>query len=475
MYEFPHLGDFRDRDLERAALEEWWSQDDDHPLMVLYGRRRTGKSWLFRRFAHGKDAIILVCDRRSEGAQIGKFAEALEPILKFRPALTSMTDVYRVIYGLEGKRLVVIDEFPELFGPRKHPDSELMAVLEDVLGSTQVKVILCGSQIGTMKNILASRAPLHGRARPLQVHPFPFQRAKEFLAARPAIDLIERHAIAGGMPRYLNLMNRQEPLKNLICHLLLSPNGTLFQEPRTVLEMELADTGVYFSLLEALAKHKEMEWSLLVSESGVDSGNASKYVRVLLDLDIVERTAAAFTAKGKGRGHRYRVRDPLIRFWFHFVFPYQEAITADLSPEAHYARNVAPHLTEHVSVSFEDICRSWVAHEFEATTDYVASWWGNAMNKLRHAGTRTSEEIDIVGVHQRSATVIGEVKWTKSAMPKSVLDVLRTYKIPALQQARIDVSGAQLVLLSKSGFTPDLQTEADATGVRLVGPDEIVQ
>ena len=72
----------------------------------------------------------------------------------------------------------------------------------------QVKLILCGSQVGTMKHILASRASLHGRARPLQIHPFPFQRAKEFLASRPALDLIERYAIAGGTPRYLNFLNR---------------------------------------------------------------------------------------------------------------------------------------------------------------------------------------------------------------------------------------------------------------------------
>jgi len=475
MFEFPHIASFRDRDTERAALDEWWSQDDDHPVMVVYGRRRTGKSWLFRRFAHGKDAIILICDRRSEGAQIGKFADTLEPILKFRPALTSMTDLYRVIYGLEGKRLVVIDEFPELFGPRKHPDSELMAVLEEVWGRTQIKVLLCGSQIGTMKNILKSRAPLHGRARPLQVQPFPFQRAKDFLSPRPPVDLIDRYAIAGGMPRYLNLLNRSQSFKPLVCNLLLSPIGTLFQEPRTVLEMELTDTGVYFSLLEALAKRKEMEWGDLVNESGVDSGNASKYMSVLQDLGIVERTAPAFSSQGKGRRHQYRVKDPLTRFWFHFVFPFQEAISSDLSPEAHYARNVEPHLTEHVSVTFEDICRSWAAHEYKHTTDYVASWWGNAVNKFRAEGRRTSEEIDIAGVHQRSATVLGEVKWTNAAMPKSILDDLRTYKIPALQQAKIDVAEAKIILISKSGFTRDLEQEAAKTGARLVRLEEVVE
>ncbi|MGH7776884.1 MAG: ATP-binding protein [Candidatus Dormibacterales bacterium] len=474
MYEFPHRDEFRDREAELAALEEWWTQDDDHPVMVVYGRRRTGKSWLFRRFADGKDAVIFVCDRRSEGAQIGKFADTLEPVLRFRPALNTMTDLYRVIYGLDGTRLVVIDEFPELCGPRKHPDSELMAVLEEVWGTTQVKVLLCGSQIGTMRNTLKSRAPLHGRARPLQLQALPFHVARGFLRPHAGVELFDRYAIAGGMPRYLNLLNRSGSLKSLICSLVLSPDGTLFQEPRTVLEMELVQTGVYFSLLEGLAKKKEMEWSDLVNESGIDGGNASKYVRVLEDLGIVEITAPAFSPVGNGRRHRYRVKDPLTRFWFRFVFPYQDAMTSDLSPEAHYARNVEPHLTEHVSVAFEDVCRSWAAREYQHTTDSVASWWGNALNEYRRDGTRTSEEIDIVGAHQRKATVLGEVKWTSAMMPKAVLEDLRTYKIPALQQAKIDVTDAQIILISKSGFTKDLETEAAATGVRLVGLHEVL-
>lgn len=421
MYAFPHRTEFRDRQGELAAMEEWWMRDDDHPVMVVYGRRRTGKSWLFRHFAHGKDAIIFVCDRRSEAAQIGKFADTLEPILKFRPALSSMTDLYRVLYGLEGKRLVVIDEFPELFGTRKQPDSELMAVLEEVWGATRIKVLLCGSQIGTMNNILKARAPLHGRARPLQLLPFSFRVAREFLRVHHNTEFVDRYAIAGGMPRYLNLLNRTGTVKSLICNLLLTQNGTLFQEPRTVLEMELTETRIYFSLLEALAKRKEMEWGDLVNESGVDSGNASKYMSVLQDLGIVDKIAPAFAPQGKGRRHRYRVKDPLTRFWFRFVFPFQDAISSDLSPEAHYARNVEPYLTEHVSVTFEDVCRSWAAREYQHTTDSVASWWGNALNRLRADGSRTSEEIDIVGSHQRTATLIGEVKWTNRPMPKSVL------------------------------------------------------
>jgi AAA+ ATPase superfamily predicted ATPase len=385
-----------------------------------------------------------------------------------------MTDLFRVLYGLDGKRLVVIDEFPELYGARRHPDSELMVVLEEVWGTTQIKLVLCGSQIGTMENILTSRAPLHGRARPMRVQPFSFQMAREFLSGHRDVELIERYAVAGGMPRYLNLLNRPSTLKSLICNLLLNPNGTLFQEPRTVLEMELTETAVYFSLIEALANKKAMEWGDLVNESGVDSGTASKYMSVLQDLGIVDKVAPAFARRGKGRRHRYRVKDHLTRFWFRFVFPNQEALSSDLSPESHYTRNVERQLADFVSATFEDICRSWAAREYQHTTDSVDSWWGNALNRLRAAGNRTSEEIDLVGSHGRAATVIGEVKWTNVPMSKSVLLDLRTFKIPALQQAGIDVGSAEIILISKAGFSRDLETEAAASGVRLVRLQEVV-
>jgi uncharacterized protein len=475
MYDFPHRAEFRDRQAELAAIEEWWRDGHDHPVLVVYGRRRTGKSWLFRAFADRKDAIIFVCDRRSETAQLGKFADALEPILKFRPALRSITDFFRVVYALDGKRLVVIDEFPELFGTRKHPDSELMAVLEDVWATTEIKLVLCGSQIGTMEKLLRSRAPLHGRVRPLRVRPFPFHIAREFLSPHSGVDLVQRYSIAGGMPRYLNLLGRSGALKALICNLLLNPNGTLFQEPRTVLEMELSETAIYFSLIEALAKRKAMEWGELVNVSGVDSGNASKYMSVLQDLEIVERIGPAFAPRAQSRRHRYRVKDHLMRFWFRFVFDYQEALSSDLSAEAHYARNVEPYLAEFVSASFEDICRGWVAREYQHTTDSVAAWWGNALNKLRAAGIRTTEEIDIVGFHGATATVVGEVKWTNAPMSKSVLGDLRTYKIPALEQARVDVGSAEIILISKAGFANDLQAEASASGVRLVSLGDVIE
>jgi hypothetical protein len=98
------------------------------------------------------------------------------------------------------------------------------------------------------------------------------------------------------------------------------------------------------------------------------------------------------------------------------------------------------------------------------STDSVGRWWGNALNRLRADGSRTGEAIDIVGAHLRTATVIGQAKWTNAPMPKSALVDLRMFKIPALQQAKIDVASAEIIQISKSGFTHDLEVEAAASG-----------
>lgn len=114
-FDFPALSRFIDRDGDLARLEDWWQGAETNAL-ALYGRRRVGKSWLFRRFAHGKPAVVLVADRRAQGPQLDRFAEQLEPLLGIRPALDSVAALVEALYTLAGKRkiLVVIDEFPYL-------------------------------------------------------------------------------------------------------------------------------------------------------------------------------------------------------------------------------------------------------------------------------------------------------------------------------------------------------------------------
>ncbi len=464
-YSFPERERFLGREPELARLERWWRDERDPFPLVLFGRRRTGKSWLLRRFAHGKEADILVCDSRAERDQLAYFARALEPSLGFRADLPDVRSLFDVLLRPRGRapRLVVIDEFPLLLQQSRGADSALAAAMEERAGAPGVKLVLCGSQIATMETLLAERGPLRGRATRMLLAPMGFADARRFMPQLSGEELVTRYAIAGGMPLYLARLGRRGSLRAILCDEVLSPLAPLFDEAREVLTMELTSTAIHFSLLAALAGAPSLEWGDLVERSRVEEPTASRYVRTLEDLHLV-RSANPMFAPANARRRRYRVADPFIRFWFRFVFPFQEDLAAGLPPADHYERNIAPYLAEHAATAFEDLCRSWVRERFSGTTDTVGPWWGMARHDLRRAGVRSTEEIDLVGARGERVTVVGECRWQRRRMGREVLQDLLDYKLPALAQVGVDVRGATILLFSRSGFRKELVQEAGRRG-----------
>src|SRR2546426_8766489 len=140
-YNFPNRGEFLNRRAELQRLERWWDDDQDRFPLVLFGRRRTGKSWLLREFAHNKDADIFVCDTRAEGDQLAYFASSLEASLGFRPELADARAFYNVLLRrrTDQQRLVVIDEFPLLLQSGRAADSSLATALEEAGGGSRVR------------------------------------------------------------------------------------------------------------------------------------------------------------------------------------------------------------------------------------------------------------------------------------------------------------------------------------------------
>ena len=186
VFSWPSLERFIDRDAELARLNGWWDRAGGEPIS-LYGRRRVGKSWLFRRFAHGKDAALLVASKSSEGAQLRGFEQRLEPLLGVRPSITSVPELFRVLFraGRNRKLLAVIDEFPWLLPGTERGDTEMLsaiaAVLEDERDGSQLKLMVCGSYVQQMEAMMGERSPLHGRLTPLQLRPMPFEQAALFM------------------------------------------------------------------------------------------------------------------------------------------------------------------------------------------------------------------------------------------------------------------------------------------------------
>jgi uncharacterized protein len=475
-YTWAARGDFLNRADDLARLERWWKGGDRNAL-ALYGRRRVGKSWLLRAFADGKPGLVLVADQGAQGRQLGRFAEALEPHLGVRPDLPDMPALLRALYKLAGgqRALIVIDEFPYLLpgGERERRAvlSGLQATIEEERDASRLKLVLCGSHIAQMQGLFAEESPLRGRLTPLATEALPFPDATPFLLESEMARRIERFAVAGGMPMYLAELGQGRSLRAAICESVLDSRGPLFNDPREILEEEFRRPGVYFSLLELLAGGErgmeDLTTSLRVNHSAL-----GPYLRELVRMQLVEKRSP-LTAR---RDLRYRLRDDFLRFWFRFVFGFQESLRAGLRPDDHYEAEVLPALSEHVAPVFERLCRRWVRTSLGSRATLVEPWWGRSLDRLRAAGERGSEEIDLVASARSRVTAVGECKWTSGRMSRGVLADLEQFKIPALRQAgaRFVAGGPQILLFSKSGFKDTLMVEAaKREDVRLVGLDEL--
>lgn len=479
-FEWPLVDEFLNRERELAQLDRWWTERGRR-LIAMYGRRRVGKSWLFRAFAHEKPAIVLVAEAGARGAQLRRLATALEEPLGVRPDFTDVPDLFRALYrlGHRQKILAVIDEFPYLLPSgqkeRRQMLTAIQAVIEEEQDSSRTRFILCGSQIGSMERLLAEESPLHGRLHRFLVSPLGPEECASFIEAESARDWVERFSVSGGMPMYLDELARGGPLREALGESVLSHLGVLFEEPPFVLQQELRRPAIYFSILDELASGPRALGNLS-NALAMPSTSLTEYLRTLQEMRIVDRRLPVTSAPDSA-GHRYHLTDGFFRFWFRFVRPYASELEAGLEPADLWTAEVKPAFAEHIAPAFEALCRRWVRANLGDSASRVGNWWGPALHELRAKHERETEEIDVVGLHRGRVSIVGECKWTARPVSVSLLAEIEKLKLPALRQAGAKVArdGPLVVLFSRGGFTKGLKAAArENERLRLVEIEELV-
>lgn len=255
---------------------------------------------------------------------------------------------------------------------------------------------------------------------------------------------------------------------------MLDSGAPLFNDPREVLEEELTRPGVYFSIIEELARGSRGVADI-AGAIGRPANELAVYLRTLRDMEIVEQIRPINAGPGF-RGVRYRVGDDFMRFWFRFVFPHQEELRSGMDPARLFDIEIAPELADHTAPTFERLCREWVLRTTASEATKVGPWWGRALDASRASGERTTEEIDIVGTARKRVTVVGECKWTASPMDAGVLRDLEEHKLPALIQDGLRTAARPTILLfARSGFSTGLTKAAEGRDdVRLIDADKLV-
>ncbi len=403
---------FINRENELSVLEKYLRRDG-FKLLPIYGRRRIGKTALIKRFLEGQKGIYFLCGSSGTRKNIGQLSMEISQSCGFpRLHAESFRELFRGLVE-SGFRdgVIALDEFPYLI--RKDPSllSEFQYITDEILADTNLMLILCGSSIGLMENfVLGERSPLFGRrVGQLNVKPIDHEHISGFL---PDLDIKDRmivDSIVGGVPRYLHEFQEHDSIDDTLKWSFFSSDGYLYREAFLILRDELREPDTYMNILEAIAAGNT-RMTRIADASYLQAKDMPKYLRVLMQLDIIQRIHPVTEIRPNTKKSIYRIKDNYFRFWFRFVHPDRTHIEFQRPdvPLDRFKAERNDYLGQYLEDHVANILRSHYSFP------RVGRWWYKG------------DEIDVVGIDERKKRVVFcEVKWRNRRIgPKVIEDLI---------------------------------------------------
>lgn len=436
-------------------------------LVVLYGRRRVGKTETLREFCKGKPHLFFSCTQTTDRIQLQKFSkQMLKENIPAQKYITEFADWEKAFHAVldlpygEKKKLLIIDEFPYMCKGNKSIPSIFQNLWDAELRDENVMIVLCGSAMSFMeKELLAEKNPLYGRATGIyKMKEMGFYDAAKFFPDYSERDKVITYAVLGGIPHYLRQWDPKLSVSENIKRNILTKGCILYSEVEFLLHQELRETPVYNSIIEAVALGNTTLNSISQKSLVEDTSKTSVYLKNLIELGIVEREFSVDAkVKEQANGNRgtYRLTDNFFRFWYAFGFANFSQLE-DGDVDGVYTYVVKPALHEFASITFEDVCREFVREMQKQNMlpfrySKMGRWTGKTTlrDKTAKNGLRIAEtEIDLLCIDQKGENyMVGECKFKKE--PFTYTEYLNTLSklTPLKEKARF-----YYALFSESGF-----------------------
>lgn len=447
---------FIDREKELEFLNKEY-ESKRSSLVILYGRRRIGKTSLIKEFSKNKDIIYFLATEEAEKQNLNIFKNLVADNLKNDLVREANIDNWETIFELitkelgKNKKIIVLDEFQYLSKSNTAFPSVFQRIWDEVLKNKNIMVILCGSLINMMETqTLNYNSPLYGRRTgQIKLKQIPYKNYREFFEKEiEEKNLIEKYAVTGGVPKYIENFNTSKNIYSEIKENILNKQGYLYEEPIFLLQNEVVDVGSYFSIIKSIAAGNR-KLGNIASNLSVSPTALTKYLQILINLDILEREVPVTEENPeKSKKGQYKIKDNYINFWFKFIYPNKSFI--EIGEEEIVMKKIKENFVDnYVPFIYEDVCKEklWNMNlngEFEITYDKIGRWWNN------------KEEIDLVGIDTTSNNIIfGECKYYLNK--KMDIDIYYNLKEKAKQvswkkESRIE----RYILFSINGYTEKL-------------------
>lgn len=447
-------------------------ENGDFECIIIYGRRRVGKTALINAFCKGKPTIFFSALNTTGQENLASLSKAIryyeKPEASFAPvfqdydaALAEITELSR-----EQRLVFVIDEYPYLAKAKPAVSAMLQHLIDHKWSHSRLYLILCGSSMSFMEHqVLGQESPLYGRRTgQFKIEPLDFKDTAVFHPELPPVDNALIYGITGGVPHYINKLNVKTDLDQALLDNIFDRSSYLYEEPANLLKQELREPAIYNAIIRAIAEGAS-RLNDIATKIGETSGTCTNYLKTLTDLGIVKKETPV--TEKPGRKTIYLLADHFFRFWYRFVPSNISAIDSGRIEQT-YPRAVKQFLPEFMGLTFETMCRDYLlryAGDLPVDLNELGQWWGTDPRKKREV------QIDIVGTPVEGREyIIGSCKYRKEKTGMEELELLRDYAAVFGKGARY-----HYYIFSRGGFTDGLRQAAEKGEVTLVTLEEMYQ
>lgn len=441
-------------------------------LVILYGRRRVGKTELLTEFCKDKPHVFYTCNEYTNSKQLQEFSQKFlrtnHEIANFVKEFSDWESAFRFLgeYDGEKKTVVVIDEFPYMVKGDASIPSVLQNLWDHNLKNKNIMLILSGSSMSFIeKELLAYKKPLYGRATvTYKLEPLPYYDAVKFFPNYSDEDKALAFSILGGIPHYLCQFDGDLTLEENIKQNILQKSSQLYDEVEFLLHQEMREPAVYITILDAIALGCN-KYSEISEKSGIDSSKLSTYLKNLTELGIIKKQLSVLAKtrdKIKKSQGEYVIADYFFRFYYKYMYPYKAELDTN-NVELVWKHRIKNDLHNFASKPFEDMCIAYLyllADKEKLPALFLS--FGRFQEKVSLRGAdgkpvATSVEIDILGEDEQGKNyLLGECKFKNELFDLSELNKLK-------QKATLFKGNCHFYLFALSGFTDAVkqQTEND--------------
>ena len=428
--------------------------------IVIYGRRRVGKTALINEFCKDKTTVYFSALSASSQENLEALSKAIynckNPEGSVAPTYRSYADALDEITAMsKQQRLVfVIDEYPYLAKSEKSFSSRLQHMIDRQWQDSQLYLILCGSSMSFMEyQVLGYESPLYGRrTAQFKIQALTYREMTQFHPHLSLQDQALLYGVTGGIPHYINKLEVDTNLDEALLENLFNTSSYLFEEPENLLKQELREPAIYNSVISAIADGAS-RLNEISTKVGLESGICTKYLKVLLELGILKKETPVTEKPGKKT--IYMIDDNFFRFWYRFVPKNMSAISAGRIKHI-YEAAIKKKYSDYMGLVFEKMCQEYLiryAENLPIPLSTVGQWWGTDSKNHKEV------QIDIVGVPvEGNEYLIGSCKYRNEKIGIDELKLIQNYASVFRKDGVF-----HYFIFSKSGFTSAL-LEAEKKG-----------